>query len=545
MKTVFGIDLGTTYSCISHVDDFGKPVIIHNGEGEMTTPSVVYFESPDNIVVGRTAREHCDIFPDRVVSCVKRGMGDDAWIFDCDGMAYKPQEIAAFILRRLAADAKSATGLDVQDVIITCPAYFGINQKEATRQAGELAGLTVLGIIPEPTAAALAYITDRQDDQTVLVYDLGGGTFDITLMHLEGGEVTVVATGGDEKLGGRNWDEHIVEYFVNAFCDETGADPDELYADRELHQELFVSAEACKKSLTSQQSFRKTIRAAAGKAQIELTREAFEDLTRPLLLRTLSLTDDVLEAAAAKGVTDVSKILLVGGSTYMPQIHTGLLEHYGARFELVQFRPNQAVAEGAALYGQLQGAQQAVLDEVAHITGQRPDSLDDVADDLRDQAARRLDPDVAALSRKDITNVTPKGFGILVMTEDGRRVRNLIYKDDPIPCEVEETFGTWEDGQTTIELTLMETPCADHTVDVLEPDFCTTLSTLILQLDTPLPAQSPVKVIFRITRDGLLTLDAEELTHGKTLFCRVEAESLLSDGDLHNATERGSQFQVA
>lgn len=544
MKTVFGIDLGTTYSCISYVDEFGKPVIVHNSEGEMTTPSVVYFESPDNVVVGRTAREHSDIFPDRVVSCVKRGMGDDAWVFDCDGSTYKPQEVASFILRRLAHDAEAATGTPVQDVIITCPAYFGINQKEATRQAGVLAGLNVLGIIPEPTAAALTYIADRKEDQTVLVYDLGGGTFDITLMRLTGNDVTVVATGGDDKLGGRNWDEHIVEYFVSAFCDETNADPDELYADRELFQELVIAAETCKKSLTSQQVFRKAIRAASGKAQVELTRETFETLTKSLFLRTLTLTDDVLAAAAAKGVSDVNKILLVGGSTYMPQVHAGLLEHYGQRFELVQFRPNQSVAEGAALYGQLADAQNLVLDEVAHLSGQRPERLADVADDLREEATNRVDERAAALSRHDVTNVTPKGFGILVMTEAGPCVRNLIYKDDPIPCETTETFGTWEDGQSSIELTLMETPCADHSVETLEPDFCTELSTLTLLPHAPLPAQSPVRVTFRITRDGLLTLDAEELAHGTTLFCRVEAGSLLTQHDLDDAAERHAQLNV-
>ena len=224
-QKVFGIDLGTTYSCISYVDEFGKPVIIPNSEGEMTTPSVVYFESPSNIVVGRTAKEHSDIYPERVVSCVKRSMGSDVWEFESDGELYKPQEISAFILRKLAADARAAIDETVEDVVITCPAYFGVNQKEATRQAGELAGLNVRYIIPEPTAAALAYLAERQENGTVLVYDLGGGTFDITLIELKDGDIRVISTDGDDKLGGRNWDETIVDYFVTSFCDQTGADP--------------------------------------------------------------------------------------------------------------------------------------------------------------------------------------------------------------------------------------------------------------------------------------------------------------------------------
>lgn len=546
-RKIFGIDLGTTYSCISYVDEFGKPVIIPNSEGELTTPSVVYFESPSNVVVGRTAKEHSDIFPERVVSCIKRSMGSDVWEFECDGTLYKPQEISAFILRKLAADAAAAIDGSVEDVVITCPAYFGVNQKGATRQAGELAGLNVRYIIPEPTAAALAYLAERRENGTVMVYDLGGGTFDVTLIEFADGDIRVISTDGDDKLGGRNWDETIVDYFVSSFCEQTGAEPSDLYDDRELYQELVTSAETCKKSLSSRTSYRKNIRTGVYKAQVELSRETFEELTRPLLLRTLTFTADLLEAAARKGAGNVDKLLLVGGSTYMPQVRTGLEEMFGNRFEMLQFRPNQAVAEGAALYGQRLCVENIALEEAGRLTGESVQTLGDLDPDLRDEALRGaasrlgLDQDAAAGA---VSNIASKGFGLLVMTEEGPRVRNLIYKDDPVPCEVSETFGTYDEGQTDVELRLMENQCASRETELLEPEFCTELSTVHLMLERPLPVQSPVRVTFRFSGDGLLTLDAAELTDGASLTCRVDTGSVMTPEELDSAAERDSGLVV-
>ena len=542
---VFGIDLGTTYSCISYVDEFGKPVIIPNAEGEMTTPSVVYFESPDSLVVGKTAKEHSDIFPDRVVSCVKRGMGSETWIFECDGRTYKPQEVAAFIIRKLVADTRSSLGLEVREVVITCPAYFGVNQKEATRQAGQLAGLTVRYIIPEPTAAALAYLAEKKTNQTVLVYDLGGGTFDVTLMTLQDGEITVLATGGDDKLGGRNWDEAIVDYFVDAFCAATGADPASLYDDMEIYQELITSAELCKKSLSSQNVFRKNIRTGEHKAQIELTRETFDNLTAPLFLRTVAFTEDMFAEAAARGCPGVDNMLLVGGSTYMPQVLNGIREHFGSRCDILQYHPNQAVAEGAALFGQeLAAAPQAQKRQpVSTDAGGTAEAAAGVAEAPAAGVAQ------AAADRSDVAasrlhNVTSRGFGIVVMTEHGPRVRNLIYKNDPLPCVVDETFGTWEDGQPNVELRLMENPCANRDVTLLETAFCTELSTALLELDTALPAQSPVNVRFTFADDGLLTVEAHDLTHGRSLACRVETESLMDAASLDDAQDKHAAMRV-
>ncbi|HEY2291003.1 MAG TPA: Hsp70 family protein, partial [Thermoanaerobaculia bacterium] len=259
-KRVYGIDLGTTYSCIAHVDEHGKPVVLQNAEGESTTPSVVFFESKDNVVVGQAAKEVVSIHTDLCVSTVKRAMGDPHWEREFYGHVYKPQDISSFILRKVVGDAEKIIGEKIEDVVITCPAYFGVNEKEATKQAGVLAGLNVLYVIPEPTAAALAYGIEQDQDQVILVYDLGGGTFDITLIEIKAGAINVICTGGDHQLGGKDWDDAVVSYFTQKFEESTGTPADSLLEDQETYQELLNAAEKCKKMLSSRQSVTEAVR---------------------------------------------------------------------------------------------------------------------------------------------------------------------------------------------------------------------------------------------------------------------------------------------
>ncbi|HSK80486.1 MAG TPA: Hsp70 family protein, partial [Thermoanaerobaculia bacterium] len=290
-KRVYGIDLGTTYSCISHVDEHGKPVVLANAEGEMTTPSVVFFESPDNIVVGQSAKEVVSIHSDLCVSTIKRAMGDPHWERSFHGEVYKPQDISSFILRKVVGDAANLVGEKIEDVVITCPAYFGVNEKEATKQAGILAGLNVLYVIPEPTAAALAYGIEQTQDQVILVYDLGGGTFDITLIEIKTGQITVICTGGDHQLGGKDWDDAIVSYLTQKFEESTGTPADALLDDQETYQELLNAAERCKKTLSTRQSVTEAVRFGGERVKVDLTRETFDQITAGLLERTLSLTE--------------------------------------------------------------------------------------------------------------------------------------------------------------------------------------------------------------------------------------------------------------
>lgn len=251
MNKVYGIDLGTTYSCIAHVDEHGKPAVINNSDNELTTPSVVYFESDDNIVVGKEAKEVAEIYPNQVASTIKRVMGDPEWKFPYNEKDYSSQEISSFILEKVVKDAIENIGEDIKNVVITVPAYFGVNQKEATKQAGELAGLNVIAVIPEPTAAAISYGIESNDDEVVMVYDLGGGTFDISVIEVKDKGINVIATDGDHQLGGRNWDERLASYFTQEFEEQTGVSSDDLQNDMETWQELLNKSENAKKSLTS------------------------------------------------------------------------------------------------------------------------------------------------------------------------------------------------------------------------------------------------------------------------------------------------------
>ncbi len=244
MGKVFGIDLGTTYSCIAYMDENGKPVVLKNAEGDLTTPSVVHFESQSDVTVGAAAKENSKMYPEQVVSFIKRSIGMPGFSLNINGVDMKPEEISSYILKKVVKDAEESLRMEsklgddeqVRDVVITCPAYFGVAERDATKAAGIIAGLNVMAIINEPTAAAITYgVTDDSQNKTVLVYDLGGGTFDITMINIKPGEIRVVVTGGDHNLGGRNWDETILMYLAEQYQSETGT-PDNILEDAETLQ---------------------------------------------------------------------------------------------------------------------------------------------------------------------------------------------------------------------------------------------------------------------------------------------------------------------
>ena len=328
MNYVFGIDLGTTYSCIAYMDEYGKPVVLKNSDGDHTTPSVVMVESADNVVVGMEAKRSIEVDPDRTVQFIKRKMGKENDKVTLAGITYSAPEISAYILKKLVKDANDELiqtgvileGQEVRDVVITCPAYFGMNERQATKTAGELAGLNVLNIINEPTAAAISYgAAGSAKHETVLVYDLGGGTFDITVMDINGSDISVVCTGGDDTLGGKDWDETLMDYVTERYEEENGED---LSEDPDAVAALYVDVETWKKSLTAREKVNISVNGSGGRFREELTRERYEELTHDLLSRTKNLLDEVLKNAAQKGCPQekIDKILLVGGSSRMPQV---------------------------------------------------------------------------------------------------------------------------------------------------------------------------------------------------------------------------------
>ena len=382
-KHVYGIDLGTTYSCIAVVDEMsGKPYVITNAEGDATTPSVVYFEDVDTRVVGKKAKNIAVLEHDSVVEMVKRNMGAPDWRWPFQGQDYSAEEISSYILRKVVDDAETTLGVRPNDVVITCPAYFGITQREATAAAGQIAGLNVLEIINEPTAAAISYGLQDHNDQVVLVYDLGGGTFDVSVIEIKAGSVSVVATGGDHELGGHDWDEEVVKYLSQEWMMQTGSAEDPS-ASAETLQDLWRRAEDAKRSLSARAETKVQVNHQGQRVTVTLTREKFDELTRHLLENTISFTRDTIATARQLGHEDIDKFLLVGGSTRMPQVSERLQQEFGKEPQVHE--PDQSVAKGAAVYGQKLSIGRKINIEMAKELGTSPEQVEttDVAPEVR------------------------------------------------------------------------------------------------------------------------------------------------------------------
>ncbi len=364
-RVVLGIDLGTTYSCVAHLDEYGKPVVLLNSDGKPTTPSVVYFEDAQTIMVGDQAKNELASHPDSVVSEIKRHMGEEGFFRTIGDRDWYPGQISSLILQSIVQDALDDLNVEppgdgpLADAVITVPAYFDGAEREATKEAGQQAGLNVVSIINEPTAAAIAYGLNIQDEaRTVLVYDLGGGTFDVTVIEISREGIRVVATGGDRQLGGVDWDRRLVDLVLQRFR-ELQPDAGDPLDDKEAVGELELKAEAAKQALSKKATYRMSFVADRRRAQFELTREDFEELTQDLVDRTLDYTDLVVEAAAKKGVDYIDEVILVGGMSRMPTITHRLTERLRRRFPNLPSPapqdPDQVVAKGAALFASARG----------------------------------------------------------------------------------------------------------------------------------------------------------------------------------------------
>ena len=558
---VFGIDLGTTYSCIAYVNDAGKTEVVPNSDGDLTTPSVVYFEDSSNVVVGSTAKEELRTTPERVVSLVKRKMGEAGetlrGLVD-DDRELSPQEVSAHILRKLVQDARDYTrqAEPITDVVITCPAYFGFAQKEATRQAGEIAGLNVRYVIPEPTAAAVFYGMSEPaaGDQTVLVYDLGGGTFDVTVIAVNAGDIDVVCVDGDHNLGGANWDEDIARFLAKAFSREHGGvTVEDLMGSAETWQELLALAETAKKSLTSKTKHSVRVTHRTDRSRIELTREEFDRITQPRLENTILLTHNVIENAKAKGRDGIDKILLVGGSTYMPQIRERLQKEFPSIGDIRLLDPNQAVAKGAAVFGYKCYLDDEILKRVGEQTGAGVSGVD--PDAVPEAARARAEASVAAdqglqlgqmqdLTRKTIGNVTPKSFGVVAVDANSGRqyVDNLIVVDEKVPAEVTKEYGTLRDGQTSVDVLCMENTVREPGPADLEASNA--IGQAVLRFERPVRAGSGVSIRFSLSADALLYVHATDLTTGREVDLAIQTEALLTPEELQAQRVRSTAISV-
>ena len=358
-----GIDLGTTYSCVAYLNEDGGLEVLKNAEDSNTTPSLVFFENESNVIVGAPARAGSIYNPENLIERVKSYMGDPNYTINKFGVDYSPSAISSLILRKLKKDAEAALGDTIDGAVITCPAYFGTEARAATKKAGEDAGLNVLQIINEPTAAAYAYAYVKGTDinKTVLVYDLGGGTFDVTLLKMDFAgdkkDLTVLASNGDHTLGGKDWDARLTNLVINKFCDATGVDPDEMREDTDMIGWFSENTENNKQKLSHLETVKFGINFNGTKNLVEVSRDEFEAETEDLLAKTIDLVNATL---ADKNMTidQVDEIILVGGSTYMPQVSKRLEAEYGK--PLVSFEPNEAVVHSVLvnyLANQRQGTQ--------------------------------------------------------------------------------------------------------------------------------------------------------------------------------------------
>jgi molecular chaperone DnaK (HSP70) len=550
MKRIFGIDLGTTYSSIACVDEYGKPIVIPNAENQHVTPSVVFFDG-DNIVVGDVAKESAKLYPEEVVSFVKRSMGEPNFLFEHNDKHYRAEEISSYVLRKIVQDAELSLGEDgITDVVITCPAYFGINEREATRRAGEIAGFNVRQIINEPTAAAIAYGTMESDrERVVLVYDLGGGTFDITMIDVKPGEsIEVICTGGDHNLGGKDWDDRIVAHLVGEFQNQTGI-TDDILEDADTCQDLLLSAERAKKILTQREKTPILITHGGERVKVQLERKTFENLTQDLLERTVSLTHEMLGEAGKKGYSKFDEIILVGGSTRMPQVSRRISEELGLQAKL--FDPDEAVAKGAAIYGWKLYLQEELKAQVARKTGKaveeiEEEDLTDLLGEVEQLVADDTGYSVSDVhkSRMTITNVTSKSFGVIAHdSEDKEIIYNLILKNSGVPITTTRSFGTAVANQNAAAIQIMENESNEVVAD---PEHAVTIGTAVLNLPSDLKENTPVEITFKLNEEGRLEITAEETSETRrSVNVTIETKSVITGEEFEEAKNRGKSVAVS
>lgn len=548
---IYGIDLGTTYSCIACVDEYVKPVVLKNQEGDNTTPSVVQFDS-DQRIVGKVAKEVAQLYPDSVVALVKRQMGTD-WRYSFEGKSYSPEEISSYILRKLTQDVKELTGESVKEVVITCPAYFGEAERKATQLAGELADLNVRAILNEPTAAAFAYGLGQEQEMRVLVYDLGGGTFDVTLIDITSDAIDVVATGGNHKLGGFDWDGEIVKYLAEQWQSGTASSDDPLDSD-ETRSKLFLDAENVKRQLTGREKVEIGVQHAGRLEKASLTREKFEELTRSKLEETIEHTRLVLKEAMAKlqsedKPTDVMfhKLLLVGGSTRMKQVARRLKEEF-PQIEPQLFDPDESVAKGAALYGQklIIGDQlKKTLESKGFKKGVavpekvKREAINEVALELGLPG-----PAVERIEKRQPSTVTSCSYGMEARHLKLNRmvVFNLITKNEKLPTNKKSKFGTLEPDQTYVNLKVMENRVMGEFAEV---DDCKYIGEAQLPLPPGLPVNAPIEVTFNLGVDGLLQLTGFDPAAKRTIKAEFHITGLMTEEETQEARERSTSLAIS
>ena len=494
MKTI-GIDLGTTNSCVAVMEN-GEPVVIANAEGARTTPSVVAFQKDGERLVGQVAKRQAVSNPDRTVSSIKRHMGSDYKV-NIDGKSYTPQEISAMILTKLKKDAESYLGGTVTDAVITCPAYFTDSQRQATKDAGKIAGLNVLRIINEPTAAALAYGLDKEGKtQKVIIYDLGGGTFDVSIMEIGDGVFEVLATNGNNMLGGDDFDKRIMDYLVSEFKAKEGID---LSGDKLAMQRLKEAAEKAKIELSGMSKTNINLPFITADAtgpkhlDVDLTKQKFDALTKDLVEATVEPLKKAM-ADAKLSYSDIDKVVLVGGSTRIPAVIEEVRKITGKE-PFKGINPDECVAIGAAI-------------QAGVLSGEVKDVL--------------------------LLDVTPLSLGIETL---GGVCTKLIERNTTIPVKKSQVFSTAADNQTQVDIHILQG----------EREFAKdnkTLGRFELTGIAPAPRGVPqIEVTFDIDANGIVNVSAKDMGTGKSQNITITSSSNLSEADIDKAVKEAKQYE--
>ncbi|MBN1817058.1 MAG: Hsp70 family protein [Sedimentisphaerales bacterium] len=509
MSVIAGIDLGTTFSALAILNSIGKPQIVPNAEGERITPSAVFFDEEDtNVIrVGIEAINSRQLNPERSVRWIKRHMGDRKFKKTIDGKDWTPEEISSLILKKLKQDCSRDEG-QINDAVISVPAHFDEVRRKATMDAGRMAGLNVIGIVNEPVAAALHYATACEVTGRVLVYDLGGGTFDVTILDVQNKDINIVCSQGDHALGGIDFDQKILEMFQKAYREKFHA---ELLVDDEAQAKYEDEAEDLKKTLSRRPSAKKMLYGQAGSMRVEITREQFEEAIAPLIARADMLVEVTLQEAQCNP-SDINKILLVGGSTRIPMIHSRLEKKFGKAPEAA-VNVDECVALGAAIHAGLIKLRED------------PSEIDrGVAGGLRD------------VKLKDVCN---HSYGTICAPRDEETgqyvVQNsiILKKNTPLPCESTQRFFTMVDGQTELQVTITQGEDTD-------PDYVNKIATEIFELPPDRPANRPIKVTYSYDLNQRMHCTFQDEESGRVLevnFCVGENGEMSEDNVAHKATE--------